>query len=156
MLDLAGAIDFTATESDGFDQARFRELRDSLPSHLSALSELWVRWFLGQGGGTESYRVNHKIFSIPETLAKPHVYRRGESVDLTEGQVTDLFSTRGHDPGIIAVDPTWKPPEPEPAESDGRPDPAQLRQGQIGEQSAAVGGQRGRRTAIVTVPTTPA
>jgi len=88
--ELAGLIDLSLA-GDVLDEARFQGLHQLLPEKLLEKSAGWVRWFLGEPRETRPLVVTEETFTLPETLASAHFYKRGESVALTPEEHARMF-----------------------------------------------------------------
>lgn len=91
MGDIASFINLSVGH-DGFDIGRFEALRDALPERMTENSEAWIAWFLGETlQTTTEYTVTDETLTLPETLASPNFFRRGERVELTVDQAERAF-----------------------------------------------------------------
>jgi hypothetical protein len=82
MIELANTLDLTM--EDGLDQARFDELRRTLPSDVAAKSSKWFLSFVGKSKGKKPYIVRPKKLLLPETLASAGYFKSGDMVFLTK------------------------------------------------------------------------
>ncbi len=92
---LAAKLDFTFA-SDGLDSSRFAALRAPLQEDIEGASEEWVDAFLGDNRTgritMEPYRVQDDVLFIEETLANAGAFRRGDQVNLTAKQLSEIRS----------------------------------------------------------------
>jgi hypothetical protein len=89
MLAAAEAVDLTVG-GDKLDAERFKELLAS-PEEVTATSERWYAWFIGDQGGMKSYAVVVDELTLPESLARANSYGFGDKVELTDEEARDLL-----------------------------------------------------------------
>jgi len=85
----AEAADLTVG-GDKLDAERFKELLASLPAEVTATSERWHGWFVGDEGGTQSFAVVVDELTLPESLARAHSYSFSDRVELTDEEASEL------------------------------------------------------------------
>lgn len=73
------ATSFTLV-GDHLDEGRFQELAKHLPSGIEEHSHGWLNWFFGKWRGDAVCTVTAETASVPETLASPNVFLKGEKV----------------------------------------------------------------------------
>ncbi len=86
----AAAIDLTIDPGRGLDARRFDELLELLPVGMAVASARWARWFLGEEKGGRPDVVSADYLVVPETLASPGFYRRGDKITVSQEQVRSL------------------------------------------------------------------
>jgi len=90
ILTAAEAVDLTVG-GDKLDAERFNQLLASLPEEVTATSERWYGWFIGDQGGMKSYAVVVDELTLPESLARANSYRFGDKVELTDQEASELL-----------------------------------------------------------------